>query len=231
MDRIEMILTQMSLEEKIALCSGRSFWETKTYEKYGIPSLFMCDGPHGLRKQDLEKENGGVNDAIKALGSPDSLKLAGVLATIIVAVQGIILHGMRADPEAGDADYLLVLGARVYEDGRPSAALAAQYETMLEDITEIVEEHFHIIVDRNSFNFSRYATHLQYLFQRITQNATIQSDNLSLYRGLREEFPQVAACVDKVDIHLQQRWHCTLSEEERLYLMLHINRICTKEGL
>lgn len=31
-----------------------------------------------------------VNDAITALGSPDSLKLAGVLATIIVAVQGII---------------------------------------------------------------------------------------------------------------------------------------------
>lgn len=31
-----------------------------------------------------------VNDAIKTLGSPDSLKLAGVLATIIVAVQGII---------------------------------------------------------------------------------------------------------------------------------------------
>ena len=31
-----------------------------------------------------------VNDAITALGSPDSLKLAGVLATIIVATQGII---------------------------------------------------------------------------------------------------------------------------------------------
>lgn len=31
-----------------------------------------------------------VNDAITALGSPDSLKLAGVLATIIVAVQGIV---------------------------------------------------------------------------------------------------------------------------------------------
>lgn len=31
-----------------------------------------------------------VNDAITALGSPESLKLAGVLATIIVAVQGII---------------------------------------------------------------------------------------------------------------------------------------------
>ena len=37
-----------------------------------------------------------VNDAIKALGSPDSLKLAGVLATIIVAVQGIIGYPLAA---------------------------------------------------------------------------------------------------------------------------------------
>ncbi len=41
----------MSLEDKIALCSGESFWETKAFEKYGIPSMFMCDGSHGLRKQ------------------------------------------------------------------------------------------------------------------------------------------------------------------------------------
>ena len=47
---IEKILRQMTLEDKIALCSGENFWETKKYEKYGIPSLFMCDGPHSLRK-------------------------------------------------------------------------------------------------------------------------------------------------------------------------------------
>ena len=55
--------------------------------------------------------------------------LFGLFVVSFVAVQGIILHGMRADPEAGDADYLLVLGARVYEDGRPSAALAARLDT------------------------------------------------------------------------------------------------------
>ena len=49
---VEKILKKMTLEDKIALCSGTSFWETKAYEKYGIPSLFMCDGPHGLRKQE-----------------------------------------------------------------------------------------------------------------------------------------------------------------------------------
>lgn len=49
--QINEIINKMTLEDKIALCSGENFWETKKYEKYGIPSLFMSDGPHGLRKQ------------------------------------------------------------------------------------------------------------------------------------------------------------------------------------
>lgn len=56
-----------------------------------------------------------------------------------IAIQGIILHGMRADPEAADAEYLLVLGARVYEDGRPSAALAARLDTAYDFMQEHTE--------------------------------------------------------------------------------------------
>lgn len=55
------ILQQMTLEDKIALCSGRSFWETKHWEKYAIASLFMCDGPHGLRKQEDAADMLGVH--------------------------------------------------------------------------------------------------------------------------------------------------------------------------
>lgn len=126
-----------------------------------------------------------------------------------------------------------LLNARISDDTsrKESTAGATQFDDMLEDITEIIEGHFHIIVNRDSFNFSRYATHLQYLFQRIRNQSTIQSDNLTLYRGVREEFPTVSDCVDKVAAHLHRHWHCNLSEEERIYLMLHINRICTKEGL
>ncbi len=76
---IEKIIKQMTLEDKIALCSGASFWETKKYEQYGIPSLFMCDGPHGLRKQ--ERENGadmlGVNESRPATCFPAEVTIAG----------------------------------------------------------------------------------------------------------------------------------------------------------
>lgn len=48
---IPWLLEQLTLDEKIALCSGQSFWEMQAVERLGIPSLFITDGPHGLRKQ------------------------------------------------------------------------------------------------------------------------------------------------------------------------------------
>ncbi|MCD7954698.1 MAG: glycoside hydrolase family 3 C-terminal domain-containing protein [Lachnospiraceae bacterium] len=73
------ILKEMSLEDKIALCSGANFWETKGLTRYDIPALFMCDGPHGLRKQELEQENGGsgmenppMQNRLAAMGGPAS---------------------------------------------------------------------------------------------------------------------------------------------------------------
>lgn len=76
MDRIETILAQMSLEEKIALCSGKSFWETKAYERYGVPLLFMCDGPHGLRKQENAADMMGVNASRPATCFPAEVTTA-----------------------------------------------------------------------------------------------------------------------------------------------------------
>ena len=74
---IEKILNMMTLEDKIALCSGENFWETKKYEKYGIPSLFMCDGPHGLRKQENAADMLGVNKSRPATCFPAEVTSAG----------------------------------------------------------------------------------------------------------------------------------------------------------
>lgn len=74
---IEKILQQMTTEDKIALCSGENFWETKKFEKYGIPSLFMCDGPHGLRKQENAADMLGVNASRPATCFPAEVTAAG----------------------------------------------------------------------------------------------------------------------------------------------------------
>lgn len=74
---IKKILNQMTLEDKIALCSGANFWQTKKYEQYGIPSLFMCDGPHGLRKQEDAADMLGVNKSRPATCFPAEVTSAG----------------------------------------------------------------------------------------------------------------------------------------------------------
>ena len=76
MKDIQAILKSMTLEDKIALCSGANFWETKAYEKYGIPSLFMCDGPHGLRKQENAADMLGVHASRPATCFPAEVTTA-----------------------------------------------------------------------------------------------------------------------------------------------------------
>lgn len=47
--RVEALLAQLSLREKISLLSGRDSWSTMPVERLGIPALVMSDGPHGVR--------------------------------------------------------------------------------------------------------------------------------------------------------------------------------------
>lgn len=49
--RIENLLKQMSLAEKISLCHADSKFTTAGIERLGIPRLAMSDGPHGVRQE------------------------------------------------------------------------------------------------------------------------------------------------------------------------------------
>ena len=73
---IEKVIENMSLEDKIALGSGKDFWNTKEMEQYGIPSMMMADGPHGLRKQEDTADMLGVNQSVPATSFPTAVTSA-----------------------------------------------------------------------------------------------------------------------------------------------------------
>jgi beta-glucosidase len=72
----EDILKKMSLEEKASLLSGKNFWETMDYPEYGIPSMFLSDGPHGLRKQAAAADQLGLNPSLPATCFPTAVGIA-----------------------------------------------------------------------------------------------------------------------------------------------------------
>ncbi len=70
---IKRIISKMSLEDKISLCTGGDFWHTKEMKQYGIPSIMMCDGPHGLRCQKGVADMMGINDSLPATCFPTAV--------------------------------------------------------------------------------------------------------------------------------------------------------------
>ena len=116
--------------------------------------------------------------------------------------------------------------------GSPSSGqLTAEeeYETILERMTQIVEHALQVTIRRDTFNYARFATHVQSLLKRVQADSTIDSDNLQMYASIRDEYKDVSACVDQIHEYLQRNWSIDLSEEEKLYLIMHINRVISQE--
>lgn len=73
---LKKIISQMTLEEKVGLCSGFDFWRLKSIERLGIPTVMLSDGPHGLRKQSDDAEYTDINNSIEAICFPSGVTTA-----------------------------------------------------------------------------------------------------------------------------------------------------------
>lgn len=73
---INDVLSNMTLEEKASFCSGSDCWHTQGIPRLGVPALMFCDGPHGLRKQDILADKDDINNSIKAVCFPTGSLMA-----------------------------------------------------------------------------------------------------------------------------------------------------------
>ena len=95
MDRIESLISELTLEEKVSILSGSTAWHTTSVPRLNIPRVKMTDGPIGARGDSVsgatsacfpsasclssswDKEN--VEDVAKAIGVEAKSKDADVL--------------------------------------------------------------------------------------------------------------------------------------------------------
>ena len=70
------IISKMTLEQKASMMSGQDTWRTKDYKEYGIPAMFLSDGPHGLRKQAGAGDHLGLNASLPATCFPTAATMA-----------------------------------------------------------------------------------------------------------------------------------------------------------
>ena len=76
MQNTELLLKELTLEEKCALLSGAETFKTRGMPEHGISQIWLSDGPHGLRKQAGESDHLGLNPSVPATCFPTASAVA-----------------------------------------------------------------------------------------------------------------------------------------------------------
>lgn len=63
-------IRELTIDQKCALLSGADVFKSRELKKVGIPSLWLTDGPHGLRKQAGASDHLGLNPSEPAICYP-----------------------------------------------------------------------------------------------------------------------------------------------------------------
>ena len=72
----QKLVEKMTIEEKAAFLSGKTVWQTREIDRLSIPSIFLSDGPHGIRKQAGAGDHLGLNASLPATCFPTAAGVA-----------------------------------------------------------------------------------------------------------------------------------------------------------
>ena len=89
-DNINRLLADMTLDEKVLLTSGRDAWSTQPIDRLDIPSIWLSDGPHGLRRAP-STDTWGYGDQLPATCFPTASALAATWDVELVRDVGAAL--------------------------------------------------------------------------------------------------------------------------------------------
>ncbi len=102
-------------------------------------------------------------------------------------------------------------------------------EAVINEIANIIGKYFNIYINKSTFNYSRFVTHIQYLLKRQEKGQLVSSDNKKMFENIKEEYYDTYQCVLLICEYLKEELDFECNEEEMLYLILHVNRLCVRE--
>ncbi|MGX0330761.1 BglG family transcription antiterminator LicT [Staphylococcus cohnii] len=93
-------------------------------------------------------------------------------------------------------------------------------------IVDIVRYHFNLSINEDELNYSRFMTHIKFFSQRlINQQSLSEVTDENLLDVLRQKYAKSDVCVDKIADFLFKHYNHKISNDERVYLILHIARL------
>lgn len=103
-----------------------------------------------------------------------------------------------------------------------------EISSIMQQITNIVKYEFKVDFNEDSVYFYRFITHLKFFAKRLIDNKTYEDDENDLLDLIKLKYRNSYHCVLKIMYFLKTKYDYTLSNEEQLYLTIHIERVIYK---
>lgn len=98
------------------------------------------------------------------------------------------------------------------------------------EILSIVKYQYKIDFDENSLSFTRFITHIKYFIRRQMSSKPLQNENEEIFQLAKIKYPEEIKCVEKIEKFLNNNYGWNCSNDEKLYLVLHIQRLTSKSN-
>lgn len=125
------------------------------------------------------------------------------------------------EEEAGNIAFHLV-NAQTENPDMEQTILAVR---MMKDISNIVQISFPNRIKTESIHYTRFVTHMQFFLQRVLEHKMLSETEQSIFEQVIAEYPKSYLCANRIRDYIQKTRKIDISQEELLYLTIHIARI------
>lgn len=133
--------------------------------------------------------------------------------------------GVELDPDEAAFIALHIVNAEL------NTSMSEMYDItrLIDGVVEVVEYFYQDRFDHESLAFNRFVVHLRYFAQRLFQNKlmpdTRDEGDEAFRRMIAKSCARHYKCAQCVAEYVKNTWHKQLSQEELIYLTIHLKRV------
>lgn len=96
---------------------------------------------------------------------------------------------------------------------------------IVKEILNIIRYFYSVEFNENEMNYERLITHLKFFAKRLIKNECKENKKNDLLEIIKEKYEDSFKCANKIKTFIEEHYEYVVSEDEMLYLILHINRV------
>lgn len=96
---------------------------------------------------------------------------------------------------------------------------------IIQGVLNIIKYYFKIEFPKDSLDYDRFLTHLRFFAQRLVGGKLYTTDDPAFCDMIRKQYPEEFLCVEKVRAYVSKEYQHEMTEEEMMYLTVHIRRL------